>query len=245
MSIRCLSERKNEMIRMAQDIFDTYQNESQKFVEDLSEINKRLVEMKATIQDQEKVIKDNQDRINGDEEKIVSKTRQLSEYEDLIRKLEDRLKEKIDGEESSNKFNMIRMQAKEISEKDREIERLNKQVALMKERSKLRVTHNMDGGWSPTSSNNPQLNTAEDKSDGSIVSDEINTIIETVGVEIMEKEIGEIFKFRKKEYYAIKDDPNKVVYLVLKGDKRGERVGVWNLITTGTRKGKRSVILDD
>ena len=50
--------------------------------------------------------------------------------------------------------------------------------------------------------------------------------------------------YRRTEYYTIKGDPDCVVYKVLDGDIRGERLGTWFTQDTGKRKGKRSVVLD-
>ena len=50
------------------------------------------------------------------------------------------------------------------------------------------------------------------------------------------KEVAEIFTFRKKEYYTIQGDPEKVIYEVLEGDLRGKRLGVWVLTKKGNKK---------
>ena len=54
------------------------------------------------------------------------------------------------------------------------------------------------------------------------------------------KEVAEIFTFRKKEYYTIQGDPEKVIYEVLEGDLRGKRLGVWD----PTKKGNKKPIFD-
>jgi len=55
-----------------------------------------------------------------------------------------------------------------------------------------------------------------------------------------EEEEAEIFMFRKKEYYTVKGDPGQVVYGVLEGDGKGQRLGVWTL----TKKGNKKPIFD-
>jgi len=285
-----MNNQKHALVQMAQTLVESYHSETAEYLKHRLETDQKMAELSQTILDQEKDSAYGLAKIQELEETLSLKNRTLSEYEEMIRGLEDKLKEKLETEsaeqESSDKFNMLRIQAKEITEKDREIERLNKLVNLLRDKQKAhkdtpRPTHDVSGGWSPTRKNAPfqkQVVPAEPVEDTkdveeqsevieaivSQVSEEISdteepVLVEKPGEEVTEevvkeeekeeeqeeaKEVAEIFVYRKKEYYTIKGDPDKVVYRVLEGDLKGERLGTWYENTSGKRKGKRSVTLD-
>lgn len=295
MSESTMSKQKHALVQMAQTLVESYHSETAEYLKHRLETDQKMVELSQTILDQEKSVAQGLAKIQDLEETLSLKNKTLSEYEAMIRGLEDKLKEKLETEsaeqESSNKFNMLRIQAKEITEKDREIERLNKLVNLLRDKKKAhkdtpRPTHDVSGGWSPTRKNAPyqepvvptepvedtepvkDTEPSEEQSEVieaivSQVSEEISdteepVLVEKPGEEVTEeavaeeqeeakeeaKEVAEIFVYRKKEYYTIKGDPDKVVYRVLEGDLKGERLGTWYENTSGKRKGKRSVTLD-
>ena len=150
---------------------------------------------------------------------------------------------------------MIRIQANELGEKDREIERLNKVIFTLKQKS----TEEPDiSGWSPTSSNTPTppvvelvLQETPKCIPDTLVIDEISTeevepVVEAEvekEVEVKEEEVKEeadIFTYRKKEYYTIQGDTQQVVYELLEGDVKGKRLGTW----TTTKKGNKKPVFD-
>ena len=288
-----MNNQKHALVQMAQTLVESYHSETAEYLKKRLETDQKMAELSQTILDQEKDAAYGLAKIQELEETLSLKNKTLSEYEAMIRGLEDKLKEKLDKEsaeqESSNKFNMLRIQAKEITEKDREIERLNKLVCLLRDKQKPhkdtpKPTHDVSGGWSPTRKNAPfqepvppvepseTKEPVEEQSEVieaivSQVSEEISDTEETTvlvdkpGGEVTEEavaeeqqelqeqeqeadEVAEIFVYRKKEYYTIKGDPEKVVYRVLEGDLKGERLGIWYENTNGKRKGKRSVTLD-
>lgn len=288
-----MSNQKHALVQMAQTLVESYHSETAEYLKKRLETDQKMAELSQTILDQEKDAAYGLAKIQELEETLSLKNKTLSEYEAMIRGLEDKLTEKLDKEsaeqESSNKFNMLRIQAKEITEKDREIERLNKLVNLLRDKKKPhkdtpRPTHDVSGGWSPTRKNAPYqepvapvepvetTEPVEEQSEVieaivSQVSEEISDTEETTVLvdkpceevteeavteeqqELQEQEkeadeVAEIFVYRKKEYYTIKGDPEKVVYRVLEGDLKGERLGIWYENTSGKRKGKRSVTLD-
>lgn len=280
MSESTMNNQKHDLVQMAQTLVESYHTETAEYLKKRLETDQKMAELSQTILDQEKSVAQGLAKIRELEETLSLKNRTLSEYEEMIRGLEDKLKDKLETEsveqESSNKFNMLRIQAKEITEKDREIERLNKLVNLLRDKKKPhkdtpKPTRDISGGWSPTRRNFPLQETQETEATQatqetqetqetetdsatinaivSQVSDEISEVTETPEVaetpEIAEKSKGaEIFVYRKKEYYTIQGDPERVVYQVLDGDVKGERLGTWMIVSSGNRKGKRRVVLD-
>ncbi len=144
----------------------------------------------------------------------------------------EKLKTNVTPETETNKFDMLRSQAKEISAKDKEIERLTKEIVRLKETNDMKqkismvvndvtnddVTNddNNEGtnvsGWSPTSSNHPtptveNLELNKDDDDNNDNTDELFEI-----------------SYRKKKYY--RDNENKV-YEIKEDDEPGSCIGNW------------------
>ena len=104
-------------------------------------------------------------QIQKQESEIRDLKKQKHEYEEMIRNLQDKLHDtqtKAQEEEcSKTRFDMMKQQAKEITEKDREIERLNRLVLLLKKKNETQKksqesSKQLDGGWSPTASKTPR-----------------------------------------------------------------------------------------
>ena len=138
MSESTMNNQKHALVQMAQTLVESYHSETAEYLKHRLETDQKMAELSQTILDQEKDSAYGLAKIQELEETLSLKNKTLSEYEAMIRGLEDKLKEKLETEsaeqESSNKFNMLRIQAKEITEKDREIERLNKLVNLLRDK---------------------------------------------------------------------------------------------------------------
>ena len=139
---------------------------------------------------------------------------------DTQREQIEKLKTNGTPETETNKFDMLRSQAKEISAKDKEIERLTKEIVRLKETNDMKQNLSMVVkeeesvmGWSPTTSDTPcppvdslDLDKKEDdKEDDS--NDELF-----------------IISYRKKKYY--RDNENKV-YEIKEDDEPGPCIGNW------------------
>ena len=287
MSEPTLSEKKNALIECAQEMFAEYIRTTETTLQYRCETDLKLREYIGTIRDQEMSIETHLQKIQQLESELAVKSKTMCEYEEMIRNLEDKLKEKLETdkqtEDSSNRFNMLRIQAKEISEKDREIERLNRLLLKSKEKvgkdkvGKDKVskeTKDISGGWSPTRSQTPKPEVevepepevevepepeVEVEPEPEVQSDLIDSVVNTISQKIQDvvdtpeelpeelpeepvepEETGEIFKYRKKEYYMVIGDNEQVVYELLEGDGKGPRLGVWTL----NKNGKRRVVLD-
>ena len=135
-----------EMAEMLQDMKIMHQSETRSQIDALKGSETTLNQHLETIRTQE--------------EEIRSLRKSKHEYETMIRDLQDKLHEKQSAEaeetEQSNKFSMMRLQAKEITEKDREIERLNRLLLLHKNKKQGPAKAPLDGGWSPTKSKTPR-----------------------------------------------------------------------------------------
>lgn len=113
-----LSEKKNQIQDLLQDIFNEYNRMNETKIQNNSE---KDLEMRTMI--------DNIRTLETSEKEKIDEIRNLKkvihEYETLINNLNDKLEIAEEDKREENRFDMVRIQAKEISEKDREIERLN------------------------------------------------------------------------------------------------------------------------
>ena len=128
--------KKNQLINLVQEIVDDYTSGNEDQIQKTCELNLELRKMSDIIREQERHSKEmTQEHIN--KELIIQKQKkQLYEYEELIKKLEDKVVLLNDAKEEENKFNIVRIQAKDIEDKDREIDRLNKKIVYLKESNK-------------------------------------------------------------------------------------------------------------
>ncbi len=170
-------------------------------------------------------LKSKSDEINALQKELKGYSDREKEYmrviDNQLKQLEKHKSNTGSGPETeTNKFDMLRSQAKEISAKDKEIERLTKELCKAKELNEMKqglsmvVQEEEVLGLSPTSSNNPtpQVDDLKLKKEGD-KGDEDNG----------EEDMFEIF-YRKKKYY--RDNENKV-YEIKEDDEVGPCIGNW------------------
>lgn len=113
-----LSEKKNQIQDLLQDIFNEYNRINETKIQNNCEKDLEMRTMIHTIRTLE-----TSEREKIDEIRSLKKT--IHEYETLINNLNNKLETVEEDKQEENRFDMVRIQAKEISNKDREIERLN------------------------------------------------------------------------------------------------------------------------
>lgn len=155
--------------------------------------------------------------------------------------------------EETNKFDLLRGQAKEITAKDKEIERLIKELNKAKELNmvKQNISVEISGGWSPTSAANPvmpdnkqidslNLNDSSDKpTDDSDKPTESDKPTNDSDKQNDSDESYYIITYRNKKYYR---DENYKVYEIMEDDDVGKCIGNWVKQTEGKSKGKYKLI---
>lgn len=113
-----LSEKKNQIQDLLQDIFNEYNRMNETKIQNNCEKDLEMRTMIDTIRTLETSEKQKIDEIRN-----LKKT--IHEYETLINNLNEKLETVEEDKREENRFDMVRIQAKEITEKDREIDRLN------------------------------------------------------------------------------------------------------------------------
>ena len=127
-----ICSKKNQINDLLQDIFCEYNRMNETKIQSKCESDLEMRNMITTIRDLEKS-ETNKIKINQElEDEIRSLKRQICEYETMINDLQEKLEIAGEEEQENNKFDMLRIQAKEITMKDREIDRLNKLIKNLK-----------------------------------------------------------------------------------------------------------------
>ena len=139
-----ICSQKNQINDILQDIFAEYNRMNETKIQSKCESDLEMRNMITTIRDLEKSETD-KIKINQElEDDIRSLKRQICEYESMINDLQRKLEIADEEEQENNKFDMLRIQAKEITMKDREIDRLNKLIKNLKSKNETKEEKKID-----------------------------------------------------------------------------------------------------
>ena len=113
-----ICNKKNQINDLLQDVFSDYNTMRESKIQESITLNQEMKKMSSTISSLE-----NSERDKEEEIRVFRKT--IHDYEKLINDLQEKFEIAEEDKKEENKFDMLRIQAKEISEKGREIDRLN------------------------------------------------------------------------------------------------------------------------
>jgi hypothetical protein len=224
---------KSNMDSLTTNLINEYMKLEKMYIQLKQSNHNELVNINDMNSSMTECLQSKSDEINSLQKELKGYSDREKEYIHVIDNQRDQI-EKLKSKDSSekgpetetNKFDMLRSQAKEISAKDKEIERLTKEIVRLKETNDMKknismvVKEEVDKeevvkgdilGWSPTSSNNPtpSVNVLELEKDDN---DDDN-----------DDELFEI-SYRKKKYY--RDNENKV-YEIKEDAEPGPCIGNW------------------
>ena len=117
-------EKKYLVTNTIQELYDEHTRSLEVFNQYKCECELDKKSLILTIKKQEEEIKNRDNTINRLEDENSKKNKQISEYEKMIRDLEDKMNELLIEKEEENRFDIIRLQNKSIEEKENEIIRL-------------------------------------------------------------------------------------------------------------------------
>ena len=127
-----ICEKKNQIQDLLNDIFSEYNRINESKIQSKCENDLEMRNMINTIRNLETSVIEKDSRI-----KLLEKTNY--DYEKIIRDLQEKIELVKEEEQENNKFDMLRIQAKEITEKSREIERLNNLLKLSKSKDSTKI----------------------------------------------------------------------------------------------------------
>ena len=264
MDIITMSEKKHKITSLVQELFDDYNRLEEVHTQFKCENDLKLRENINTIRNQEDQIKEKDLKINELETDISNKKIVINDYEKMIRDLEDKIQYMLHEKEEEGRFDMLRVQAKTIHEKENEIERLNQLLKKKDEKEDKKINNVLDmiqntsdeisiqdknspnqddSGLNP---DNEQIEYGECSAD--IAADRMALSIDNLKESSEENKSEdddedddyEILTYRKKEYWIKKNENPQYVYEVLEEDGLGEKLGVYQK----TSNGKMKVFLD-
>lgn len=137
MDITTFCEKKYLVTNTIQELYDEHTRSLEVFNQYKCESELEKKSLILTIKKQEGEIKSRDNTINRLEDENSKKNKQISEYEKMIRDLEDKMNEILIEKEEENRFDMIRNQSNTIQEKENEIIRLTN---LLKKKEGKEVT---------------------------------------------------------------------------------------------------------
>jgi hypothetical protein len=228
-------EKKTELIQLVQTYFDECQRINEVNIQHKCETDLERRKLIATMKSQESIITQNNSTISGLESEILKRDKQIHEYSELIKNLEDKVHELSLEKKEEERFDMVRMQADNILKKEEEIERLTK------------LLHNKNKSKSPTKNDSEKkVLSVIDLIEKDVSDEDISiTVIKNNDEEKKEEQSEEddeyeILTYRKKEYWIKKEEDPQCVYEVLVDDGLGSRLGIYKK----DPKGKMKVFLD-
>ena len=136
MDTETINDKKNQIYGLLEDFFDEYNRIDSTRIQSRCENDLELRRLSDIIASQENEAKQRMKRIQELEQEVQSKIKQNHEYETMINSLQEKLSVADEEKVEENKFNMVIIQANEMSQKDREIERLNKVIQGLKDKDK-------------------------------------------------------------------------------------------------------------
>ena len=137
MDITSFCEKKYLVTNTIQELYDEHTRSLEVLNQYKCENELEKKSLILTIKKQEGEIKNRDNTINKLEDENSKKNKQISEYEKMIRDLEDKMNEILIEKEEENRFDMIRNQSNTIQEKENEIIRLTN---LLKKKDTKEVT---------------------------------------------------------------------------------------------------------
>lgn len=217
MDTQTICDKKHQINNIIQNIFDEYNRNLEVHNQYKCENELSIKNHICTIKKQEDIIKEKDLQINNLEIDNSKKNKQLHEYEKMIRDLEDKINLMNHEKEEEGRFDILRVQANTIHEKEKEIERLNDLLKKNKSQGDKKIDNVIDliNTGSTVEIEIENTENLDNKTDSENTEDD------------EDDEDYEILTYRKKEYWIKKDEEPQYVYEVLDDDCLGEKLGVY------------------
>ena len=116
-----LHEKKTEIIKTIQEYYEDCHRINESNIQKKCESDLQIYSLLDTIRKQEAIISLNQTEKEELEKQNLRKDKQIHEYSELIKNFENKLHELTIEKEEEDRFNILRIQADTIHEKETEI----------------------------------------------------------------------------------------------------------------------------
>ena len=236
MDSETMCEKKYQLTTIIQELFDEYNRNLEVHNQYKCENELSIKNHILTTKKQESIIKEKDLQIKNLEIEQSKKNKQLHEYEGLIRDLEDKINLMNHEKEEEGRFDILRVQANTIYEKEKEIERLND---LLNKKNTHKNDKKINNVLDLINSETNIEIEIENKSDNELDNDKESNKDNQESSDADDDDY-EILTYRKKEYWIKKGQSPQYVYEVLDDDCLGDKLGIYK----EDNKGKLKVFLD-
>ena len=242
-----LANKKYEITNYIQEVFDEYIRQQEVHQQYKDETNLQIKKNIDVFKKQESELKLKDSKILELENALSNKNKTINDYENMIRDLEDKLNEILVEKKEEDRFNIVKVQAKTIQEKENEIERLEE--LLKKKKNDDPKIEKLIESVEKETNNDSEISIIETQEVQEVQENqEVQEVKETQEVhETKEESDGddgddnyEILVYRKKEYWIKKDDNPISVYEIIGDDELGKKIGSYS----EGKNGKMKVVLD-
>ena len=252
-----LNSLTTRLLKAYQDSVTRYTEEKIKNGKDLEEqnnVNSSLVQL---VEDHEKQICE----LNGI---IESKSCDIAELQTELEKLRGEMVEIKKEKSNSERHDMLKAQANEITAKSNEIDRLNKLLAKKDKKTNVEMVVKEEVEKEPVKEEpvkeDPKLTrskseeellltgepvitpSSSDNDEKNDEGEETESLSDKEPSDSEEEELS-IIKYRKKEYYIDTSEPPNV-YEILEDDEMGDKIGTWQETQGKNGKMKHVVVRD-
>ena len=208
-----ICEKKNQIQDILNDIYSEYNRMNESKIQNKCETDLEMRTMIDNIRylETNSIEKDN---------RIKSLEKTVFDYEQIIQKLNEKLEIKEEYDRENNRHDMLRTLSKDISEKDREINRLNGLLNFHKKEKKTKSIDNLIGNLNKKDNNIKLLEIIEpfNKKTGEVnpnfIYEEIDNTkeeIDNTKEETIQKTLLRV-KSKGKYYFVYKEDNPQDVY---------------------------------
>ena len=223
-----LVKKKYEINNYIQEVFDEYVRQHelhQQYKNETDLKNRNNIDIFRK-QESESKLKDL--KISELETDISNKNKTINDYEIMIRDLEDKLNAIIVEKKEEDRFNMVKVQAKTIQDKENEITRLEE--LLKKKNNKDLKIENLIESVENETNNDSEISIIEEKKEEVVIDTKIEEVVIDTKIEEVvsdEDDNYEILMYRKKEYWIKIDDNPISVYEIIGEDELGDKIGTY------------------
>ena len=181
---------------------------------------------------------------------LESQIRQLNrdkhDYETMINSLNQTLEDSKQEQKETDRHSMIKVQAKELEEKDRIIDRLEETILKLKGDDTLETKEARPKKSKPKKKE-PEKEPVKEPEKEPVKEPEIETVVsELVNEDPSESESDDEVWIKVKnkghKYYIVKGETPQYIYEIDKDDQKGKRVG--HRTESKTKSGKKKYVYD-
>tara|TARA_Y100001958_G_scaffold158971_1_gene158608 strand:- start:8983 stop:9735 length:753 start_codon:yes stop_codon:yes gene_type:complete len=228
---------KQQLDSILQNIILEYNQQSSNYTQQLSDFNLSIQDKQNEIDSYISTIKEKDSYISKIETENKNLRKQSHEYEDIINNSQKKIQELQEESDETQRFDIIRNQAKELENKDSIIQRLETTIQSLKKKGKKdpntieQKINNIQKYLQETieekgENKDGEKDEEKDEEKGEEKDEEKdgNNTDDTEPLSDDDDDMYTIITYRKKDYYIIDDEEPQYIYSINTKEKIGEYI---------------------